>query len=93
MKELTQEFRNKLRKIKEDEEKKKRKTIFIDTHDINNIHYPWKHLTKDYKLILINEYITKNNIVLDEPISSYKFRNIEYEKNINTIHHIEFVKK
>lgn len=93
MKMITDNFRERIKQIYEDEKNKKRKTIFIDKKE-HEIHFPWKKLTKEYKLKLIKEYITKNNIVIDiNEIHEYKLKNIEYEKGIETIHHIDFIKK
>lgn len=90
---ITDDFRRKIKKIYDDEKKMKRKTIFIDNKQ-PDIHFPWKKLTKEYKLKLIKEYITKNNIDFDiTKISNYKLVNIEYEKGIDTIHHMDFEKK
>lgn len=90
---ITDDFRQRIKKIYEDENNKKRKTIFIDKKE-PTIHFPWKKLTKEYKLKLIIEYIQKNHIDFDiNDISKYKLANIEYEKGIETIHHIDFIKK
>lgn len=92
-KEITDNFRERIKQIYKEENNKKRKTIFIDNKE-PSIHFPWKKLTKEYKLKLITEYIEKNHIDFNiNDISNYKLANIEYEKGIETIHHIDFIKK
>lgn len=90
---ITDDFRQRIKDIYKEEKNKKRKTIFIDNKE-PTIHFPWKKLTKEYKLKLIIEYLQKNHIDFDiNNISNYKLTNIEYEKGIETIHHIDFIKK
>lgn len=94
MKEITEELREKLRKTVQEEKSKRRKTIFIDKPDTNKIYYPWKKLSNEYKRKLITNYIQEKNLDINvEFINQFKLLNIEYEKNKEIIHYMEFEKK
>jgi hypothetical protein len=94
MKELTKEFKNKLKTIGELEASKRRTTIFIDKHDPNIIYYPWKHLSKKCKLEFFKKYIKEHNIDFDIlEINNYRLKNIVFEKNPGIIHSLELERK
>lgn len=94
MKEITAELRKRLRQIGEEEKSKRRRTIFVDKPDTNKIYYPWKKLSNEYKLKLVTNYIQEKNLDINvEFINQFKLLNIEYEKNKEIIHYMEFEKK
>jgi hypothetical protein len=87
---------SKIKKVYKEETK--RQIIFIDCDVMinENSSFPdWKELDRQQKIKKISMYISRNNIAKIKPcdLKNYKFKNIVFDKETQTITSISIIKK
>lgn len=88
-------FKLRLKRIKESEDINRKKAIFLDTTSIEVNFVPWKYLKREQKIEKIMIYVVLNEIknVNRNNISNFILKNIDYEFNPGVIHSISFIPK